>query len=273
VARKSDSRLEYVASNSSRRGITTTSRPLPGGSRSDRLKTSRINLLARFLRTASPSFREATIPSLEVSPSFGATSTVKYRPFARCEPSKTRWNSSRCLTRCAFVKRSDGIRIFLRTGRPATTATRRKPSGVYVPWRGAVSTPGAPSWLPCARETHACACGAGGLAGTLHSLSRTPAAEERERRNLNSKQSIQMVSMKTDGCGPPHRVLQSLPPRRSAVGSPPEVFHNCGKKCGKATVFTLQMGRLAHSGPFCRGWDKKVTNSDSVSGRIVEVSG
>jgi hypothetical protein len=89
--------------------MITTSRLWPGGTRSDRLKTSRINLLARFLRTASPSFREATIPSLAVWQSLGATSTVMYRPFARCDRSKTRWNSSRRLTRCALVKRWDGI--------------------------------------------------------------------------------------------------------------------------------------------------------------------
>jgi hypothetical protein len=75
--------------------------------KSPRLKTSRINLLARFLRTASPSFREATIPSRAVPDSLGATSTVAYRPFARCDRSNTLWYSSRRLTRRAFENRSD----------------------------------------------------------------------------------------------------------------------------------------------------------------------
>ena len=107
VPRKSDSRLEYTASNSSRRGMTTTSRPLPGWSMSPRLKISRINRFARFLRTESPSFRDATIPSRAIPASLGATSTVAYRPFTRIERSKTRRNSSRCLTRRFFGKRSD----------------------------------------------------------------------------------------------------------------------------------------------------------------------
>jgi len=165
--------------------MITTSRPLLDCTRSDRLKTSRINLLARFLRTASPSFREATIPSLAVWKSLGATSTVMYRPLARCDRSKTRWNSSRRLTRCAFVKRWDGIRLFLWTAHAAVglltrrPTTRRKPSGAYVLLRGAASTPGVPSWWPCARESRAYACGADGLAETSHSWSRTPAAEHR----------------------------------------------------------------------------------------------
>ena len=159
-----------MASNSSRRGMITTSRPFPDGSGSERLKTSRINLLARFLRTASPSFRDATIPSLETPESFSATNTVRYRPFARLDASKTRWNSALRLTRQAFVKRSEGLPIFLRTVAGATV-TRRRPSGVYVPSRGAVSAPDARSSLPCARESRVCAFGGGGLAGTSHSLS------------------------------------------------------------------------------------------------------
>jgi hypothetical protein len=41
-------------------------------------------------------------------------------------------------------------------------------------------------------------------------------------------------------------VCYSLVPCKT-VGSPPEVFHNCGKKCGKATVFAPL------TGPRCAG--------------------
>jgi hypothetical protein len=33
------------------------------------------------------------------------------------------------------------------------------------------------------------------------------------------------------------RACATVPIPATSVGSPPEVFHSCGKKCGKATVF------------------------------------
>ena len=76
AARNSRSRSAKGASNNSRRGMTTRSIGAPGPG-SSRLNTSRINRLARFLRTASPSFREATIPSRDVDAPLGANRSVK----------------------------------------------------------------------------------------------------------------------------------------------------------------------------------------------------
>ncbi len=87
--------------------MTTMSIPRCG--QFERRKTSRINRLALFLLTASPSFREATIPSLLAPASFGATRIVRYRPLDRSDRSKTLWNSPRRLTRRSFEKRSDGM--------------------------------------------------------------------------------------------------------------------------------------------------------------------
>ena len=149
--------------------MTTTSIPRRPGT-SERRKTSRINRLALLRLTESPSFLEATMPSRAVPASFGPTRIVRYRPLARSDRSNTRWNSPRRLTRRSFEKRSDGMRSPSRTV-ARCRFTRKKPRGVCAPSRGGASEPGGRSWLPSARGTRACACGAGGLAGTSHSLS------------------------------------------------------------------------------------------------------
>src|SRR6266542_5270150 len=181
--------------------MTTTSIPRRPRT-SERLKTSRINRLALFLLTASPSFLEATIPSLPVPVSFGATRIVRYRPFVRSDRSNTRWNSPRRLTRRSFEKRSDGMGSPSRALAPAV-ATRRKPRGAYAPSRGGASEPGALSWSPCARGTHACACGAGGLAGTSHSLS-----DPLQRKNKGGETSI--VTELIEDCQSDPRQLRSV---------------------------------------------------------------
>jgi hypothetical protein len=56
---------------------------------------SRISRLARFLTTAPPSFREATIPSRDQEAPSRAAMTVRYRPWALRPVLKTRWNSAR----------------------------------------------------------------------------------------------------------------------------------------------------------------------------------
>ncbi len=229
--------------------MTTTSRPLPGGSRSDRLKTSRINLLARFLRTASPSFLEATIPSLAIPASLGAASTVAYLPFARCEKSNTRWNSSRRLTRLAFVKRSDGMRFLAESGLRATgyeeeTVRRLRPFArrrfsTCRPFLVAIRTRN-----PCVRLRRR------RFGWNVTLIVGSPAAEEIERRNLDSNQSVQMLSIADDGCPLPKPCVTVASPAAPAVGSPPEVFHNCGKKCGKEPVFRRSGGTDATMRPF-----------------------
>lgn len=45
------------------------------------------------------------------------------------------------------------------------------------------------------------------------------------------------------------RCCAKVPFPRRPVGSPPEVFHNCGKKCGKATVFAAQWALDAEMKP------------------------
>ena len=75
AARKSRSRSVKGASNNSRRGMTTTSTAVEDTSRC--LKSSRISRLALFLRTASPIFREATIPSRVDGDSPAASTSVK----------------------------------------------------------------------------------------------------------------------------------------------------------------------------------------------------
>jgi hypothetical protein len=105
AATKSSWRLGYLASNSSRRGMTTRS---PAGWRSCGTfcrKISRINRLARFLLTESPILRLATIPSLVVPARFGAMIRVKNRPWTRDPVLNTCWNSDRRRTRRVVPKR------------------------------------------------------------------------------------------------------------------------------------------------------------------------
>jgi hypothetical protein len=65
----------------------------------------------------------------------------------------------------------------------------------------------------------------------------SPATERERRRNLDSNQPDRSLSIASPGrfggCRRWNRVLQSASPA-DPVGAPPEVFHNCGKKCGKA---------------------------------------
>ena len=78
------------------------------------------------------------------------------------------------------------------------------------------------------------------LERTFHDV-RSPATVERGRRNVNNSEPRQWVSIKAArgemvGFVTVEIVCYSRLPC-GTVGSPPEVFHNCGKKCGKATVF------------------------------------
>jgi len=96
------------------------------------------------------------------------------------------------------------------------------------------------------------------LKRTLH-VCRSPATDEYGRRNLDNNEPWRRVSIdgrlsaalssssSSSNCGSNwgsnfggfvrvESVCYSRLPC-GTVGSPPEVFHNCGKKCGKATVF------------------------------------
>ena len=192
--------------------MTTTSRP------------ARLAIVDRLKHLSYQSFSAVShdrVPQLPGSqrcpagllrPSVGATSTVRYRPFARCDRSKTRWNSPWRLTRRAFEKRSDGHGMFRGTEAPRAI-TRRKPRGACALLRGAASAPGGHSSSPSAPEIRASACGAGGLAGTSHSLSDPLRRKERERRNLNSNQAVVRLSIDDEGCRPSEiAVLQSASP-------------------------------------------------------------
>jgi hypothetical protein len=74
-------------------GIMTRSSGRPRWS--DVRKTSRIRRFARFLVTAPPSLRDATIPRRVVAAGDGAATAVNRRPWVRLPSSKTRWNSLR----------------------------------------------------------------------------------------------------------------------------------------------------------------------------------
>jgi hypothetical protein len=86
--------------------MTTTS---TAGGWSKCLNSSRINRLARFRRTASPSLREATIPSRAGDEGPGASRSVKYLDETLDPLSKTRWNSPRRRTRCALPNACDAM--------------------------------------------------------------------------------------------------------------------------------------------------------------------
>jgi hypothetical protein len=80
------------------------------------------------------------------------------------------------------------------------------------------------------------------LERTFHDV-RSPATVESGRRNVNNIGPRQWVSIKAErgkmvGFVRVEIVCYSRLPC-ATVGSPPEVFHNCGKKCGKAKVFPL----------------------------------
>jgi hypothetical protein len=115
------------------------------------LKTSRMRRLALFRRTASPSFREATMPSRGPDAGPGAKSRVKYLDDRREPVSNTRLNSPRRRTRSAFVKLCDGkipcyddetvsrLRPLARrrfsTRRPFLVAIRVRNPCVFARWR------------------------------------------------------------------------------------------------------------------------------------------
>ena len=64
------------------------------------------------------------------------------------------------------------------------------------------------------------------------------------RRNLDTNGLGAVVSMKQA------YVKVHFP--ATSVGSPPEVFHSCGKKCGKAKVFGNLT--LVHAEPTLKPW-------------------
>ena len=93
------------------------------------------------------------------------------------------------------------------------------------------------------------------LERTLHDFG-TPASFDGSRRNLDGSEPLQKLSnpKRADGAqdvrrrtglsrlegyatvSVPCRIAGTLAP---SAGLPPEVFHNCGKKCGKARIFAL----------------------------------
>jgi hypothetical protein len=162
-----------VAPNSSTRGITTisTSTPANDSGESNCLNSSRISLLARFLLTESPSFRDATIPSLVRDACPLATSSVRNRPRIRCPLSNTLWNSARRLSRRFLPNGRDAaasLGLTWATCVPARGGMVRtkKLSGACDPWPDGVSAPADRSWYSYARENHECEPCAGGSAGT-----------------------------------------------------------------------------------------------------------
>jgi hypothetical protein len=102
------------------------------------------------------------------------------------------------------------------------------------------------------------------LERTFHDVG-SLATFERWRRNVDNIEPSRWVSIKPDrsrmaGFVTVEIVCYSRLPC-GTVGSPPEVFHNCGKKCGKATVFAplldpdgvvtrVFVGRRPRKGPF-----------------------
>ena len=247
VARKSDSRLEYAASNSSRRGIDHDVQALAGRHSSDRLKISRINLLARFLshrvRPVSGRRRfQAATPGI-----VGRHQHREYRPFARVRQFEHSlklvaapapagpWRSARMTA--AWVSRIGELATApLRGGnRQALTSLGAAPlQHLPAVFRGHAHE----------ETVRALAAPAVWLERRTLMMSRTPARNRNVRRNLNSNQTVaQRVSIAKDRqsavCQRVRPLCYSRVPLRPAVGSPPEVFHNCGKKCGKAPIFPL----------------------------------
>jgi len=184
------------------------------------------------------------MPSRVVGAALVATSNVRKRPRIRWPLSKTFWNSARRLSR-----------RLLSNGRGATS----EPGLTGVAIRGGTALGRGnretlASLCPAALEDQAAILGghaheksmgaspalAVWLERTFHDV-RSPATVERGRRNVNNSEPRQWVSIKAArvemvGFVTVEIVCYSRLPC-GTVGSPPEVFHNCGKKCGKATVF------------------------------------
>ena len=193
VLRKSWSAAWNSASRSSRRGMTTRSIAPVDESRTSVRNISRIRRLARFLWTAPPIFREATIPSRErssvvlqqqereetaVNPLAGIEDGAELPAFAN--PSlagKSRRRAARpagdVFHRRLYARlRAHRLHsltgpgpVAARTSRPSRTCpagpTRRKPSAACGPWRGDASGRDGHSSWPCAPGSRECGGGAG----------------------------------------------------------------------------------------------------------------
>ncbi len=129
----------------------------------------------------------------------------------------------------------------------ATAATTR--SDVSDPWRAAVSGRGGRFWYSSGRGSHESASCGGCSAETCAypSAWRYPANRVKAERNPNPIGQLRACQRPVPECLPPtallaaacvlHSLLQTGRSERircGTLGSVPEVFHTCGKNCGKA---------------------------------------
>ncbi len=136
-----------------------------------------------------------------------------------------------------------------------------KRSGACAPLRGVASGRGGRSSWPSSPGSRASGDGAGYSVETCvcPSYLRTPSETELCGENLDSSEPVVQVSIKRQAGGGdlalPWRPMLESPPcdSQTAVGSPPEVFHNCGKKCGKAQIFAVLHASDAAIWPLRRG--------------------
>ena len=173
----------------------------------------------------------------------------------------------------------------------ASAASSTRPSDACGPWRGDASEPAGPSSCSCARGTRGFSRGGGDSVETCASWLSIPLSQKlvwtaRPGRptcpacasGLNRGGLSPLRRPATGGetsmipnPGRPcqrsrplvfgrfrwpwsgrDRVLQSRP-LRERPGSPFEVFHNCGKKCGKASVFAPSRAPMPKQHGFSRG--------------------
>ena len=192
------------------------------------LNVSRIKRLARFLTTAPPSFLDATMPRRVAVALLGAAMIVRNRPCDRRPLSNTRWNS---LRRRNF--RSAGRSCAAMDASLSGRRDRQPFASLGAPplEHGAAVLGGHTDEKP----VRALAAPAVWLkrAFALHEI---PAAVYELRRNPHTSEGRLPVSISRARAAvfyPVPRLCYSPFPAWT-VGSPPEVFHNCGKHCGKA---------------------------------------
>jgi hypothetical protein len=221
------------------------SSPAPPGGSVDCLKISRINRLARFLRTAFPSFFDATSPSRVSPDDLATTRTVRNRPLPRWAASNTRLNSPRFLSRRLLSSRREDaferavtmlgnaawtgydeetVRRFrplarrrLITCRPFFVLMRTRNPWVRARrWRFGWKVRFMASFGPCSGQK----------------WPEKPKYYRTAGRSVNERRGEERLAL-----SPSKSCVTVASPANRRVGSPPEVFHNCGKKCGKAQIF------------------------------------
>lgn len=240
VVRKSSRRAGHGAS--SRAGFGITMRSKAGRDPASVLKTSRIRRLARFLTTAPPSRRDATMPSRCDSPVSGDAMIVKYRPWALRPPSKTRWNSARRRSRRARGRVCDGMGMTpggftrLRTGGGTCLSARRRNGQAFSPFGAPPLEHQAPILCthPHEEPVGALPVSPIRLIRPLHDDASLPRflGEWRNPDSSGARRALSIRGRKIRAFVTlENPMLQSVP--RHGIGSRPEVFHRCGKKCGK----------------------------------------